>query len=41
MILCLCSGDYDGLGNIRREEIFKSAAKLGVGHENVIILDHV
>ncbi|KAL4930828.1 PIG-L family deacetylase [Aspergillus undulatus] len=39
-ILCLSSGDADGLGHIRREELKKSAKRLGIrGDNDVLVLD--
>ncbi|KAL4973147.1 putative deacetylase LmbE-like domain-containing protein [Aspergillus desertorum] len=39
-ILCLSSGDADGLGHIRRDELKKSARLLGIrGDNDVLILD--
>ncbi|KAL4940889.1 hypothetical protein BDV06DRAFT_195621 [Aspergillus oleicola] len=39
-ILCLSSGDADGLGHIRRNELAKSAKRLGVRSEtDVLVLD--
>ncbi|KAL3473138.1 putative deacetylase LmbE-like domain-containing protein [Aspergillus californicus] len=39
-ILCLSSGDADGLGSIRKEELTKSALRLGIRAESdVLVLD--
>ncbi|KAI9371774.1 putative deacetylase LmbE-like domain-containing protein [Aspergillus egyptiacus] len=39
-ILCLSSGNADGLGSIRREELKKSALRLGIRSESdVLVLD--
>ncbi|KAL4751984.1 hypothetical protein BDW72DRAFT_172537 [Aspergillus terricola var. indicus] len=39
-ILCLSSGDADGLGHIRRDELKKSAKRLGIrGDNDVLVLD--
>ncbi|KAL4904813.1 hypothetical protein BDW74DRAFT_22167 [Aspergillus multicolor] len=39
-ILCLSSGDADGLGHIRRDELTKSAKRLGLRSESdVLVLD--
>jgi N-acetylglucosaminylphosphatidylinositol deacetylase len=39
-ILCLSSGDADGLGHIRRGELQKSAKRLGIrGDSDVLVLD--
>lgn len=36
--LCLCNGDFNGLGTIREKELVQSAAHYGVRHENVKIV---
>lgn len=39
-ILCLSSGDADGLGHIRKDELRKSALQLGITHpDHVVILE--
>ncbi|KAL4988532.1 putative deacetylase LmbE-like domain-containing protein [Aspergillus falconensis] len=39
-ILCLSSGDADGLGHIRRDELKESAKRLGIrGDNDVLVLD--
>ncbi|OJJ61929.1 hypothetical protein ASPSYDRAFT_144858 [Aspergillus sydowii CBS 593.65] len=39
-ILCLSSGDADGLGHIRRDELTKSAKRLGIRNDSdVLVLD--
>ncbi|KAK5167637.1 N-acetylglucosaminyl-phosphatidylinositol de-N-acetylase [Saxophila tyrrhenica] len=39
-ILCLSSGDADGLGHVRKDELKKSALMLGVTHpEHVVVLE--
>ncbi|KAL4785600.1 putative deacetylase LmbE-like domain-containing protein [Aspergillus varians] len=39
-ILCLSSGDADGLGHIRRDELTKSARRLGIRHDSdVLVID--
>ncbi|KAH6247295.1 N-acetylglucosaminylphosphatidylinositol deacetylase [Parastagonospora nodorum] len=37
-ILCLSSGDADGLGEIRKKELVKSGLKLGIGHKDDILI---
>lgn len=40
LILCLSSGDADGLGHIRKEELKKSALQLGItSEEHIVILE--
>lgn len=40
LILCLSSGDADGLGNVRKTELTKSALALGVTHpEHVVVVE--
>ncbi|KAK5681835.1 N-acetylglucosaminyl-phosphatidylinositol de-N-acetylase [Elasticomyces elasticus] len=40
LILCLSSGDADGLGHVRKEELRKSALMLGVkSSEHVVVID--
>ncbi|KAF2767725.1 LmbE-like protein [Teratosphaeria nubilosa] len=40
LILCLSSGDADGLGNIRKEELRKSALMLGItSSEHVVVIE--
>jgi len=39
-ILCLSTGNFDGLGEIRRLELPRSAGKLGVAAERIRIVDH-
>ncbi|CDI77536.1 N-acetylglucosaminylphosphatidylinositol deacetylase, putative [Eimeria acervulina] len=38
-LLCLSTGDYEGLGATRREELFAAAAALGVSKDNVCCLN--
>eukprot|EP00931_Biecheleriopsis_adriatica_P076070 TRINITY_DN49819_c0_g1_i1.p1 TRINITY_DN49819_c0_g1~~TRINITY_DN49819_c0_g1_i1.p1 ORF type:complete len:301 (+),score=64.25 TRINITY_DN49819_c0_g1_i1:96-998(+) len=38
-VLCLSTGNYDGLGKQRAEEMRRSCARLGVGGSNLSILD--
>lgn len=38
--LCLSTGDADGLGNIRREELDRSLGVLGVASNSRRVLDH-
>ena len=39
-ILCLSSGDADGLGHIRKDELRKSAQQLGITHpDHVVVLE--
>ena len=38
-IVCLSSGNYDGLGEIRKEELIKSASFLGVNKEHCLVVD--
>lgn len=39
-ILCLSTGDYDGLGAIRKLELTKACAQLGIPPEHVTVIDH-
>ncbi|XP_031403574.1 N-acetylglucosaminyl-phosphatidylinositol de-N-acetylase isoform X2 [Punica granatum] len=39
-ILCLSVGNADGLGNIRKEELYKACEVLKVPHQQVKVLDH-
>jgi N-acetylglucosaminylphosphatidylinositol deacetylase len=39
LILCLSSGDADGLGSVRKEELKKSAQLLGVRPEHVVVVE--
>ncbi|CAA3024249.1 Hypothetical predicted protein [Olea europaea subsp. europaea] len=39
-ILCLSTGDADGMGSIRKEELFLASAILKIPHQQVKILDH-
>lgn len=40
LILCLSSGDADGLGHVRKEELRKSALQLGItSNEHVVVLE--
>lgn len=40
LILCLSSGDADGLGNIRKDELKKSAVLLGIANpEHVVVIE--
>ncbi|KQJ85313.1 probable N-acetylglucosaminyl-phosphatidylinositol de-N-acetylase [Brachypodium distachyon] len=39
-ILCVSLGNADGLGNIRKEELFKACATLNIPAEQVKVLDH-
>ncbi|KNA24845.1 hypothetical protein SOVF_011980 isoform A [Spinacia oleracea] len=39
-ILCLSTGNADGLGNIRKDELYKACAMLKVPLKQVVILDH-
>jgi len=38
-VLCLSTGDFDGLGNVRRTELPAAAAALGASPANVTVLD--
>lgn len=38
-LLCLCTGNSEGLGNIRRHELYEAAQILGIPSENVHIVD--
>ena len=38
-LLCLSTGNYDGLGSIRKKELFASAAVLGIPSHNVTCID--
>lgn len=38
-LLCLSTGNFDGLGDIRKKELFESCARLGIGREKVTIVD--
>ena len=37
-VLCLCNGDYDGLGKVREKEIVQAAVCLGMDRENVNVI---
>ncbi|KAL2929138.1 putative N-acetylglucosaminyl-phosphatidylinositol de-N-acetylase [Bienertia sinuspersici] len=39
-ILCLSTGNADGMGDIRKDELYKACAMLKVPREQVAILDH-
>ncbi|KAF0306522.1 N-acetylglucosaminyl-phosphatidylinositol de-N-acetylase [Amphibalanus amphitrite] len=39
-LLCLSTGDYDGRGKVRKEELYRSCQVLGIKRENVILLRH-
>ena len=39
-ILCLSTGDYDGLGAMRKLELTKACAQLGIPPERVTVIDH-
>ena len=40
LILCLSSGDADGLGHIRKDELKKSALQLGITHpDHVVVIE--
>ncbi|KAK4779418.1 hypothetical protein SAY86_006946 [Trapa natans] len=39
-ILCLSIGNADGLGNIRKDELYRACAELKVPHQQVKVLDH-
>ncbi|KAI3949734.1 hypothetical protein MKX01_040951 [Papaver californicum] len=39
-ILCMSTGNADGKGDIRKEELYQACASLKVGPEQVKILDH-
>lgn len=39
-ILCLSTGNYGGLGNVRKLELFESVTSLGVSRSHVEIIDH-
>lgn len=38
-ILCITSGDAEGLGTIRKRELTQAVMKLGIQSENLTILD--
>eukprot|EP01137_Pigoraptor_chileana_P000708 Opistho-2@37306 len=38
-VLCLSTGDYEGLGSIRRQELFKSCKCLGIDESRVEIIN--
>ncbi len=38
-LLCLSTGNYDGLGQIRKKELYDSCETLGIKRNNVKILD--
>ncbi|CAO2841919.1 unnamed protein product [Amaranthus hypochondriacus] len=39
-ILCLSNGNADGMGNIRKDELYKACAILKVPLKQVVVLDH-
>ncbi|KAN0077483.1 putative deacetylase LmbE-like domain containing protein [Elaphomyces granulatus] len=39
-LLVLSSGDYDGLGEVRRKEVKESCDTLGVSTDRCVVLDH-
>ncbi|KAL6566201.1 hypothetical protein OROGR_001816 [Orobanche gracilis] len=39
-ILCISTGNADGMGNIRKEELFKASTVLKIPAQQVNILDH-
>jgi LmbE family N-acetylglucosaminyl deacetylase len=39
-VLCLSTGNFDGLGEIRCKELYKSCSVYGIPKENVGIIDH-
>jgi len=38
-ILCLSTGNFEGLGSVRKKELIKSASLYGIGYEDVHIID--
>src|ERR1700761_638697 len=38
LVLCFSSGDADGLGEVRKKELKKSALMLGVTHEDHVVI---
>jgi LmbE family N-acetylglucosaminyl deacetylase len=38
-ILCLSNGNFEGIGNIRTNELIKSAAMFGIATKDVYVLD--
>lgn len=38
-VLCLSTGDYDGLGAVRKVELLQACARLGIGKELVTVVD--
>ena len=40
LLLCLSSGNFDGLGKIREKELIASGAVLGISKDNIFIVDH-
>lgn len=40
-VVCLSSGDFEGLGQQRKEELFLSCRHLGIATENVCVIDDV
>lgn len=38
-ILCLSTGNYDGLGHVRTKELIQSCATMGIDRSNVTVLD--
>ncbi|XP_037089877.1 N-acetylglucosaminyl-phosphatidylinositol de-N-acetylase-like [Pollicipes pollicipes] len=39
-LLCLSTGDHEGLGRVRKEELYRSCSVLGIKRENIILLRH-
>ncbi|KAI9328302.1 putative deacetylase LmbE-like domain-containing protein [Zopfochytrium polystomum] len=39
-VLCLSSGNADGLGSVRKTELTKSCAELGIAPDRVTVIDH-
>ena len=39
-VLCMSSGNADGIGLVRRKELIASCTRLGVLAKNVTIIDH-
>ena len=39
-LLCLSTGDHEGKGKVRKEELYRSCQVLGIKRENVILLRH-
>jgi len=39
-LLCLSTGNYAGLGKVRKEELYRSCSVLGIPERNVVVVRH-